>query len=58
MKRRDRDSFSDGGYWSGSKRDTFRARSRVEDQDRVSFDQAPRRPGALTRITDKIRGRR
>lgn len=58
MKRRDRDSFSNGGYWSRSGRDDFRPRSRREAADLVSYDQAPRKAGALTRITDKIRGRR
>lgn len=57
-RNRNRDSFSDGGHWSRSGRDTFRPRSRREAADLVSYDQAPRKAGALTRITDKIRGRR
>ncbi|MEU5608400.1 hypothetical protein AB0H03_06530 [Streptomyces sparsogenes] len=56
MSRRDRDSFSDGGYWTRPDH-TGRARTRRQALDRATYDHQPRR-GALTRLADKIRGRR
>lgn len=46
---RDRDTFSDGGYWTRP-RDTGRAHTRREALDRASFDHQPKRPGLLARL--------
>lgn len=56
MSWRDRNSFSDGGYWTRPD-NSGRARTANEAGWRASYDHQPKR-GALTRLADKIRGRR
>ncbi|MEE4598277.1 hypothetical protein V2J94_41650 [Streptomyces sp. DSM 41524] len=56
MKRRDRDSFSDGGYWARSDR-SGRAPSLREARDRDYLDHQPRRRGLIARLLN-TRGNR
>lgn len=52
--RRDRNSFSDGGYWQRPD-SSGRASSLREARDRATFDHQPRQ-GVLGRLANKLRG--
>ncbi|WP_171072346.1 hypothetical protein [Streptomyces sp. DASNCL29] len=56
MKRRDRNAFSDGGYWRPADR-TGRAASLRELRDRATYDHQPRRRGLIARLLN-TRGNR
>ncbi|MFI0768574.1 hypothetical protein ACH4TQ_27360 [Streptomyces sp. NPDC021218] len=47
--RRDRDTFSDGGYWQRPS-PKARPRTRGEAADLVSYDHQPRRRGLIARL--------
>ncbi|MGW3428938.1 hypothetical protein ACWDHW_13420 [Streptomyces melanosporofaciens] len=56
MKRRDRSSFGDGGYWRPADR-TGQARSVDEAAYRALYDHQPRRRGLIARLLN-TRGNR
>ncbi|NUH35316.1 hypothetical protein HUF15_00780 [Streptomyces samsunensis] len=57
MSRRDRNTFSSGGYWRPADR-TGRVPSIRAARDRAYLDHQPKQRGALARITKLLGGRR